>query len=114
MSDRKSSEFGQRIRDYRRRRGWTQTHAAVVMGVQRTSLNRWEQGREMPSGRNMAKLCDHLRIPIGTSEDVDAPSEGRTYQLLLPFDQPLELELKVSPKRADTVQFQVQLKGVAS
>ena len=114
MSDQSSLEFGQRIRHYRERKGWTQTLAATVMGVQRTSLNRWENGRETPCGTNMTKLRDHLGIPIGTYEDRDAPSEGQAYQLLLPFDRPIELELRVNPKRADTVQFQVRLKDIAS
>jgi hypothetical protein len=55
----------------------------------------------------MTKLRDHLGVDRDTGV-------GRKYQLLLPFDQPIELEVRVSPQRADTVQFEVQLKEIAS
>jgi transcriptional regulator with XRE-family HTH domain len=102
-------EFGQRIRHYRRQKGWSQAQAATEMGVQRTSLNRWEKGREMPCGANMTKLRDHLNMPIGSNEGPEAPDNGQVYQLLLPFEQPIDLELRVTPKRADAVQFEVRL-----
>lgn len=113
MSRKQTPEFGLRIIRCRKKIGWTQFTAAEKMGVQRTSLSRWENGHEMPSGENMTKLRDVLGVPIGSNEDLDAP-EPTTYQLLLPFDRPIGIELKVAPQRADTVQFQVQLKNLAS
>lgn len=35
------------------------------------------------------------------------------HQLTLPFDQPINLELRVSPQRADTILFSVQWKNKA-
>jgi len=111
MNSQRSVEFGQRIARYRSQRGWTQTRAAEVMGVQRTSLNRWENGKEMPCGENMTKLRDHLKMPIGTEEEPPEPSE--MHQLALPFEPPLDLEFRVTPKGPDTVQFEVRLKQAA-
>jgi transcriptional regulator with XRE-family HTH domain len=107
-------QFGQRIRRYRKRKGWSQTQAATEMGVQRTSLNRWENGREMPCGANMTKLRDHLDMPIGSNEGREAADDREVHQLLLPFDRSIDFELKVTPKSADAVQFEVRLKHIAS
>ncbi len=46
MSVQTNSSFGEKIRFCRQKRGLNQTEAAKMMGVQRTSLNRWEKGRE--------------------------------------------------------------------
>jgi transcriptional regulator with XRE-family HTH domain len=106
------SFFGQRIRDYRKKRGWSQTQAAKIMGVQRTSLNRWEHGHEMPRGENVAKLMDHLQIPIGLSEREPSTHEG-TCQLVLPFDSPTQFLVRIGPKTATTVQVEVQIRQIA-
>lgn len=105
--------LGQRIVHYRKKRGWSQVQAAKTMGVQRTSLSRWENGREVPSGGNMTKLRDHLDLPIGTNE-VSRESMENTHQLLLPFDRRIDFELTVTPKEPAAVQFQVRFKNIAS
>jgi hypothetical protein len=68
----------------------------------------------MPSGVNMTKLHDHLAMPIGAIEPpLETPTAeavDRTYQLGLPFDQPINLELRVSPSGTDPVQFEVHIK----
>lgn len=102
--------FGQRIRQCRQQKGWTQTQAAKIMGVQRTSLNRWENGHETPSGENIAKLSDHLGVSIGSAEHPVSAASPEVHQLSLPFQPRLEVELRIRPKRADTVQLEVQLK----
>ena len=109
-----ASLFGQRIRICREKRGWTQTHAANIMGVQRTSLNRWEKGHEMPRGDSMTKLRDYLQVPIGTQENDDQQAGLNSYQLVFPFDRTINLEVRISPQRTEAVQVQVQFKSVAS
>lgn len=109
-----ATELGARIRKYRKKKRWSQKTAAENMGVQRTSINRWENGRQVPSWSAMTKLRDHLGLPIGSDEDADATAERRSYQLLLPFDQVIEVHLKVLPKSADAVQFEVQFRDFAS
>lgn len=65
----------------------------------------------MPSGENMTKLRDHLMMPIGTNDGPDQQIE--THQLLLPFDPPMGIEFKVTPKGPKSVQLEIQLKDVA-
>ena len=49
------------------------------------------------------------REPLG-----DTPlSEEQIYQLHLPFEAPVNLEVRIAPKRADTIHFAVQVKGKA-
>jgi hypothetical protein len=88
------------------------------MDVQRTSLSRWENGHEMPRGENMTKLHDHLGMPIGTDEDGDSQelsqeqASGPGYQLTLPFDQPIDLELRLTRKEMDFVRLRFRAKRV--
>jgi transcriptional regulator with XRE-family HTH domain len=105
--------FGKRIQSYRKKRGWNQTQAAKVMGVQRTSLNRWENGKEMPNGESMTKLSDHLGIPVGSDEKALESLSRETIQMLLPFEKPVNIEFRIGPRRADAVQIQVQIKDLA-
>jgi hypothetical protein len=78
-------------------------------------MSRWEHGHEMPRGNNMIKLRDHLQMPIGTDEVAQETSGWVEvgYQLVLPFDQPTNLELRVTRKTQDVVQLEVRLKGLA-
>ena len=109
-------ELGQKITKYRKRLGWNVTEAAKIMKVQRTSLSRWEHGHEMPSGDNLTKLHDHLSMPIGIEEGAPLASVGLEagYQLVLPFDQPANLELRVVRKTPQAVQLELKVKGLAT
>lgn len=84
------------------------------MQVQRTSFSRWENGHEMPCGENMSKLHDHLQMPISR---VDGPEEITLdqlpeggYQLLLPFQQPIQFDLEVLPRRSEAVSVRFRLR----
>src|ERR1700682_6366013 len=105
MSPQSNIEFGERIRRFRKRKGWNIKELAKAMNAQRTSISRWENGHEMPCAENLTKLQDLLEMPIGTSGGGEVPTEDQTYQLLLPFHPPIDLELRVTPKRPDIVQF---------
>lgn len=86
------------------------------MMVPRGALSRWEHGHELPTGHNMIKLRDQLNVPIGTDESIggiDHPL-NTGFQLVLPFDQSANFELRVTRKGQDTIQLEVVVKGVAS
>ena len=46
---------GPRLREMRRRRGWTQRHLAAELGVDVSAVRNWERGRR-PVSAAMAKL----------------------------------------------------------
>jgi len=104
-----TSGFGQTIRTCRTRLGLSQDKVARSLGVTRAALNRWENERAMPTPEHMAKLVEHLDIRIGPIR----ASESQVHQLLLPFDPPINVELRLTPQRADTIQFLLQLKDLA-
>jgi transcriptional regulator with XRE-family HTH domain len=108
MNGRSSPEYGQRIRDHRRRLGHTQEELAQRIGVTRPAVNRWETKGIIPTGEHITRLAEYL------STGPESQDESHTYQLVLPFDQPINLELRVSPHRADAIHFRVQLKSLAS
>ncbi len=57
-------------------------------------------GTKCPAGENMIKLRDHLHMQMGTDEaaqETNRPVEVG-YQLVLPFDQPANFELKLTRK----------------
>jgi transcriptional regulator with XRE-family HTH domain len=102
--------LGSRIRKCREALRLTQLAAADLMEVERTSLNRWENGHEMPSLKAMGKLQKHLRVPGDLEQAAEEPQE----QLMLPFDfEPFSLALRISPQR-ETVHFEVHLKKLGS
>ncbi len=88
------------------------------MGVQRTSLNRWEKGREMPNGVSMTKLRDHLKMPVGTNEDTHGVKTeefaDQIYQFTLPFDESISIEVRIGPARADSANVQIRCARIAS
>jgi transcriptional regulator with XRE-family HTH domain len=103
-------EFGLRIRRFREVRHLSQKAAAGLMDVERTSLNRWENGHEWPSLKAGRKLQMHLGVSVGPEPVLQEPSG----QLTLPFDfEPYSLALRISPQR-ETVQFEVQLKKLGT
>jgi putative transcriptional regulator len=53
--------LAQSIRAWRRRWGLTQSKAAAVLGVNRRSLENWEQGRAHPSEPALKFLNSKLR-----------------------------------------------------
>ena len=107
MNGQANKEFGRKIRECRRHLGWSQIEAAKRMNVQRTSLNRWENGHEMPRGENMTKLHDHLNVPIG----MGIAEETTMYQLLLPFDKPIGVELRMAPAAKRLYSFEYILES---
>jgi transcriptional regulator with XRE-family HTH domain len=104
MSEQAALNYGQRIRAHRRKMGHTQENLAERIGVTRPAVNRWEKRGTMPTGKHMDKLVEYLNTDPGSQ------NERHTYQLELPFDQPINIELRISPQRAESIHFLVKLK----
>jgi DNA-binding XRE family transcriptional regulator len=99
--------LAQKIRSHRRRSGESQENFGKRFGVRRLTVINWEKGVR-PSSRHLPQVIEELNA------EEDVRSEELTYQLLLPFDQPIHLDLKVLPQTADTIHFEVRLKRNAS
>jgi transcriptional regulator with XRE-family HTH domain len=104
-------EFGRSITTRRNLRHWSVSEAARRIGVPRGCLSRWEHGHDMPRGGNRIKLRDHLGVPMA-AEATQEPSiqEEAKCQLVLPFDEPANVEITVMRKTQDAVELRVVLK----
>lgn len=56
--------FGDRIKQERERRNWSQNDLAEKLFVSRQSVSKWEQGKNYPSIEVLIALSDLFSIPI--------------------------------------------------
>jgi len=55
---------GQRIREYREKRGITQTALAAAIGIHQVSLSRIENGVTLPEWDILCNLAEALGVPV--------------------------------------------------
>lgn len=64
--------IGMRLRELRRKHGYTQLEVAKKLGLSRSSIANWEQGARVPDFLSIKHLCRIYRVPVdfvyGTSE----------------------------------------------
>jgi transcriptional regulator with XRE-family HTH domain len=97
-------EFGKKVREHRKRLGLNQQQYGERFEVNRITVNRWEAGTTIPDGDHMTRLLEEIRA--GEAQAIE--KEEDTYQLSLPLEELVGLELKISPGTADSVQFQAR------
>ncbi len=69
------------------------------LGICRSTLCSWESGDvPQPFGKLIEEMLDAEK------------ARTRTYQLRLPFDEPVDLEVRIAPKKAATVQVDLEWK----
>jgi len=65
--------FGDRLRQAREARGWTQDEFAEHAGMSRPHVSRYECGSVIPSVKSLVKLCSELGVTadwlLGLSEE---------------------------------------------
>ncbi len=66
MTKVKNRRIVNRLRKYRRARGLKQHEAARILGLDASSLSRWEQGICLPSVMNMFRLAALYRTLVDT------------------------------------------------
>src|SRR5215471_9343183 len=98
-------DLPEKIKRYRKNRGESQTEFGLRFGVKRLAVANWENRRSTPNVSNLPKLFELL---------TEQACEGPTHQLLLPFDPPVGVTLKISPRSDDTIHFEIHLKREAS
>ena len=52
------------IRKYRRKRNLKQSELALLVGVNRTAVTKWESGEANPRAERLLKIADVLRCSI--------------------------------------------------
>lgn len=94
-----------RIRDVRKRLGWTQSRLAALIRVTSSTISRWERARHRPSKAYQASLAlflgtEHLRNapkshPLQTRQTEHPPQCDEAY--LCSSVQPTQLKLDLIP-----------------
>lgn len=107
MNPAPGSDFAERVKAHRRRTGQTQQALATKLGVSRLAVINWEKG--VWPGKNLTLLTEELRTTEqqGTGAPFE-PSELLAYQLILPFDEPISVSLRVGPRTAGSLHFEVR------
>lgn len=81
MSELRTRSFrGDKLRDARNAKSWSQSKLARKIGAHVTSVSDWERGANAPSGRHVASLSRELGVKAESfySDDDDDESEAVT------------------------------------
>src|ERR1700704_2514 len=74
------TDMGQRIREIRRERGWTQDQLASAVGVSRSAVAQWETGRAGQVTTNLTRIAEVLEVGgeyLMYGDDNRPPAEAR-------------------------------------
>ena len=74
-------EIGARIKEARRKHGWTQDDLAAAVGVSRSAVAQWETGRAGQLTPNLTRIASVLGIGVEfltLGEDKRGPVQTRT------------------------------------
>lgn len=66
------------VRALRELAGFNQGELAAASGVANSTLSRYEQGRQIPSRRNLERIAAAAGVPLVTVEQVLFPAHWRT------------------------------------
>lgn len=112
MNASENTGFDKRVRTHRRRTGQTQQQLAEKLGVTRLTVVNWEKGAW--PGKNLVPLVAELRTSEEVTTEVAAEiSREFTYQLSLPFEEPITVSLKVGPKTSESLNVEVRFERKA-
>jgi DNA-binding XRE family transcriptional regulator len=101
------SDLSKRIKHYRRTLGENQTDFGKHFEVTRLTVGSWEKGT-VPNSKHLPLIMERL-----TSAE-DKPGHESSHQFTLPFNQPIDLAVKISPQASQTIYFEVWIKTKAS
>lgn len=91
----------------RKRLGETQETFGERFQVRKLTVNHWESGTATPKHEHLNLLNLLFRDVLG--EEDESTVESATYQLILPFDKPVNIDVRLSPNRATNVRCAVQI-----
>lgn len=79
-------EVGRKFKSFREDAGYTQTEAALLFGVTKTTLSSWETGRKLPTSDNLKRMQRYYHIPYSYIEfinDLVVMSKNELIQKIL-------------------------------
>lgn len=84
--------FGDRLRRFRKAKGWTQTTLAQNAGIERSMVGNYELGLSYPPIPTLIKLAETLQLSVDRLLDIDGDrtheiQDRGLYQLFVQVDQ---------------------------
>lgn len=95
----------------RKRIGETQEKFAVRFHVKKLTVTQWERGESAPAPEHLTQLRALFQEFL--EDDDEAQFEIATYQLSLPFDEPVKIEFRISPLNRERVRFGLEVRRKA-
>jgi DNA-binding XRE family transcriptional regulator len=92
----------------RRRLAETQKTFGERFNVKKLTVNKWESGESVPDREHATQLTKLFQDVLG--EEDDSKVEIDNVQRLLPFDEPVNLEFRLSPVSADKIRLNLEIK----
>ena len=104
--------IAEKIAVSRRRLDETQEVFGTRFNVKKLTVSQWESGESAPKRKHLAVLNELFKQVLG--EEDQSKVETAAYQLLLPFDQPVNIDFRVSPNTAESVRLAVEIRRKVS
>ena len=88
--------FGEIIREYRKRRGFSQEQLGALVDVKKNAVGAWEAGRSRPDVAGIPTLCRALGLPLhvffGMEDESDQDRLAERYERLNAYNRQVVLK----------------------
>lgn len=84
MSEINKEEFGEKVAEYRKKKGYTQKELAELLGVSNKAVSKWETGNSLPDISLLAPLSEVLDIKMSEllqTEEIEELIERQKEQM---------------------------------
>lgn len=113
MSEINKEEFGEKVAEYRKKKGYTQKELAELLGVSNKAVSKWETGNSLPDISLLTPISEVLDIKVSEllqTEEIEELTERQKEQmrnLVKKFASFKEetMEVKIKKKEINRVAF---------
>lgn len=108
---------GERIRRYRKLKGWNQTTLGEKVGVGQTAIRNYERNLRVPSDDMLQSLADALEVPVTSLEDYEFDSAREALEALFRLEEGIGLKptkdgnLAIDPKSKNAKKLDAAIKA---
>lgn len=108
---------GERIRRYRKLKGWNQTVLGEKVGVGQTTIKNYERNHRVPTDEMLQALADALEVPVSALENYEFTSAREALEALFRLEEGIGLKptedgkLEIDPKSENAKKLDVAIKA---
>lgn len=70
--------LGDKIKTFRKRKGFTQEELAIRLNIVRQTVSKWEKGISVPDAENLQKLADVLEVDVKQLLELEVDADAGT------------------------------------